>query len=68
MTHFDFFGKGIEIIKQAIKEDESHHFPEALRLYIHGVTYWMTGLKCNFSLSLFLSFSLYFLLSNYFIH
>lgn len=47
---YDFFSKGTEIIKDGIQKDEAHQYSEALKLYIHGVEYWMTGVKCVFFL------------------
>ena len=43
---FEFFSKGTEIIKNGIQKDEAHSYPEALKLYIHGIEHWIAGVKC----------------------
>eukprot|EP00026_Physarum_polycephalum_P006270 Phypoly_transcript_06312.p1 GENE.Phypoly_transcript_06312~~Phypoly_transcript_06312.p1 ORF type:complete len:477 (+),score=80.93 Phypoly_transcript_06312:50-1480(+) len=42
---FEFFSKGTDIIKNGIQKDEAHNYPEALKLYIHGIEHWIAGVK-----------------------
>lgn len=39
--------KAIELVTQATKEDENKNYQEALRLYEHGVEYFLHALKCK---------------------
>eukprot|EP00299_Pterocystis_sp_00344_P011054 c509_g1_i2.p1 GENE.c509_g1_i2~~c509_g1_i2.p1 ORF type:complete len:321 (+),score=84.42 c509_g1_i2:37-999(+) len=40
-----FIPKGIELVNQAVAADEKKDYNEAIRLYISGIDYFMTGLK-----------------------
>ena len=44
----NFTQKGIEVMKQAVAADNSKDYETALRLYISGIDYFMTSLKCEF--------------------
>lgn len=37
--------KGIEIMKQAVAADEGKNYEQAIKLYLTGIDYFMTGLK-----------------------
>jgi hypothetical protein len=43
----NFTQKGIEMMKQAVAADQAENYDEALRLYMTGIDYFMTGLKCE---------------------
>lgn len=38
--------KAIEIIKRATEEDTNKNYREALRLYDHGIDYFLHAIKC----------------------
>lgn len=42
-----FIQKGIELITKATEEDKKKNYEEALRLYEHGVDYFLHALKCK---------------------
>jgi len=41
----NFFPKGVELVQQAIQNDEANKYDAALPLYIQAVEYFLTGLK-----------------------
>lgn len=40
--------KAIELVTKATEEDKKKNYQEALRLYEHGVDYFLHAIKCNF--------------------
>ena len=42
-----FLQKGIEIVTKATEEDKNGNYAEALRLYEHGVEYFLHAVKCK---------------------
>lgn len=48
-----FLKKAIELVTKATEEDQKQNFQEALRLYEHGVEYFLHAIKCKFSSFLF---------------
>ena len=42
--------KGIEIVTKATEEDKNGNYAEALRLYEHGVEYFLHAVKCKLNL------------------
>jgi len=45
---FNFFlKKAIEIVSRATEEDKNKNYEEALRLYQHGVQYFLHAIKCR---------------------
>lgn len=45
--------KAIDIVTKATEEDRNKNYEEALRLYEHGVEYFLHAIKCKISLVLF---------------
>ena len=43
----------MELVTKATEEDQNQNFQEALRLYEHGVEYFLHAIKCKFSSFLF---------------
>lgn len=41
------FQKAIEIVTKATEEDKAENYEEALRLYEHGVEYFLHAIKCK---------------------
>lgn len=39
--------KAIDIVTKATEEDRAKHYEEALRLYEHGVEYFLHAIKCK---------------------
>ena len=39
--------KAIEIVTKATEEDKGENYEEALRLYEHGVEYFLHAIKCE---------------------
>lgn len=39
--------KAIEIVTKATEEDRNKNYEEALRLYEHGVEYFLHAIKCT---------------------
>lgn len=39
--------KAIELVTKATEEDRNKNYEEALRLYEHGVEYFLHAIKCN---------------------
>lgn len=44
------FQKGIDLVTKATEEDRAKNYNEALRLYEHGVEYFLHAIKCNINL------------------
>lgn len=42
--------KAIELVTKATEEDKNKNYEEALRLYEHGVEYFLHAIKCKFYL------------------
>lgn len=40
--------KAIELVTKATEEDRNKNYEEALRLYEHGVEYFLHAIKCRF--------------------
>lgn len=40
--------KAIELVTKATEEDRNKNYEEALRLYEHGVEYFLHAIKCKF--------------------
>jgi vacuolar protein-sorting-associated protein 4 len=47
MSGVNFIQKATEIVQQATEKDKASQYEEALRLYQHGLEYFMTAIKCN---------------------
>lgn len=43
--------KAIDIVTKATEEDRNKNYEEALRLYEHGVEYFLHAIKCKSSFS-----------------
>lgn len=41
------FQKAIELVTKATEEDKKKNYQEALRLYEHGIDYFLHAIKCN---------------------
>lgn len=41
--------KAIDLVTKATEEDRNKNYEEALRLYEHGVEYFLHSIKCTFS-------------------
>jgi len=44
---FFFFQKAIDLVTKATEEDKNKNYEEALRLYEHGVEYFLHAIKCK---------------------
>ena len=42
-----YFQKAIDIVTKATEEDSAKNYEEALRLYQHGVEYFLHAIKCK---------------------
>lgn len=42
--------KAIDLVTRATEEDKNKNYAEALRLYEHGVEYFLHAIKCEFCL------------------
>lgn len=40
--------KAIDLVTKATEEDRNKNYAEALRLYEHGVEYFLHAIKCKF--------------------
>lgn len=40
--------KAIDLVTKATEEDKNKNYAEALRLYEHGVEYFLHAIKCKF--------------------
>lgn len=40
--------KAIDLVTRATEEDKNKNYAEALRLYEHGVEYFLHAIKCKF--------------------
>jgi len=48
-VHCDIcFQKAIDIVTKATEEDSAKNYEEALRLYQHGVEYFLHAIKCEY--------------------
>lgn len=47
--------KAIELVTRATEEDRKKNFEEALRLYEHGVEYFLHAIKCTVLSSIYLT-------------
>lgn len=45
--------KAIDLVTKATEEDRNKNYEEALRLYEHGVEYFLHAIKCKFNLKSF---------------
>lgn len=54
--------KAIELVTKATEEDRNKNYEEALRLYEHGVEYFLHAIKCKYSTFYLLMFNLFHLL------
>jgi hypothetical protein len=43
---FSFLQKAIDLVTKATEEDKNKNYTEALRLYEHGVEYFLHAIKC----------------------
>lgn len=41
--------KAIDLVTKATEEDKNKNYEEALRLYEHGVQYFLHAIKCEYS-------------------
>lgn len=41
--------KAIDLVTKATEEDRAKNYEEALRLYEHGVEYFLHAIKCEFN-------------------
>ena len=46
-TFFFSFQKAIDLVTKATEEDRNKNYEEALRLYEHGVEYFLHAIKCK---------------------
>lgn len=46
-TFFFSFQKAIDLVTKATEEDKNKNYEEALRLYEHGVEYFLHAIKCK---------------------
>lgn len=44
---FSSFQKAIDLVTKATEEDKNKNYEEALRLYEHGVEYFLHAIKCK---------------------
>jgi len=44
---FFSFQKAIDLVTKATEEDKNKNYEEALRLYEHGVEYFLHAIKCK---------------------
>jgi hypothetical protein len=44
---FFFLQKAIDLVTKATEEDKNKNYEEALRLYEHGVEYFLHAIKCK---------------------
>lgn len=43
-----FLQKAIDIVTKATEEDKNKNYEEALKLYEHGVEYFLHAMKCKY--------------------
>lgn len=48
MSNSGTLQKAIELVTKATEEDKNKNYEEALRLYEHGVEYFLHAIKCKF--------------------
>lgn len=51
MSNQSTLQKAIDLVTKATEEDKNKNYGEALRLYEHGVEYFLHAIKCKFLLS-----------------
>lgn len=47
MANTNTLNKAIELVTKATEEDRNKNYEEALRLYEHGVEYFLHAIKCT---------------------
>lgn len=52
MSNQSTLQKAIDLVTKATEEDKNKNYAEALRLYEHGVEYFLHAIKCKFLLLL----------------
>lgn len=50
MANSSTLQKAIDIVTKATEEDKNKNYSEALRLYEHGVEYFLHAIKCKWSI------------------
>lgn len=50
MANTNTLNKAIELVTKATEEDRNKNYEEALRLYEHGVEYFLHAIKCTSSI------------------
>lgn len=48
MSNQSTLQKAIDLVTKATEEDKNKNYAEALRLYEHGVEYFLHAIKCKF--------------------
>lgn len=48
MSNQSTLQKAIDLVTKATEEDKNKNYGEALRLYEHGVEYFLHAIKCKF--------------------
>lgn len=48
MANTSTLQKAIDLVTKATEEDKNKNYAEALRLYEHGVEYFLHAIKCKF--------------------
>lgn len=56
MANTNTLNKAIELVTKATEEDRNKNYAEALRLYEHGVEYFLHAIKCKLIYQPFFSF------------
>lgn len=49
MANSSTLQKAIDLVTKATEEDKNKNYAEALRLYEHGVEYFLHAIKCKWS-------------------
>lgn len=52
MSNTSTLQKAIDLVTKATEEDKNKNYAEALRLYEHGVEYFLHAIKCKFTAAL----------------
>lgn len=50
MANSSTLQKAIDLVTKATEEDKNKNYAEALRLYEHGVEYFLHAIKCKFKI------------------
>lgn len=53
MANTSTLQKAIDLVTKATEEDKNKNYSEALRLYEHGVEYFLHAIKCKYIWSVF---------------